>query len=238
MNKIVAIHQPNFFPWLGYFDKIVRSRIFILLDDVQFEKKGGTWTNRVKIAINKSAKWLTAPIDRAYHGTRAINEMQFASKAKWRRKLVETIRLNYKKASAFKECFPVIEELLSNKTNSIAKYNELSIRTLMRHLELQQTELRLSSSLPVGTTGTERLIELVKAVDGDAYLCGGGAAGYQQDQLFDDNRIKLVYQNFEHPVYSQFHSDSFIPGLSIIDALMNHGFSGVRELIVRAANCE
>ena len=77
MNRVVAIHQPNFFPWLGYFDKIARSDVFIFLDDVQFPKTGGVWSNRVKILIGGEARWSTAPIDRSFTGTRKICEMHF-----------------------------------------------------------------------------------------------------------------------------------------------------------------
>ena len=78
MIKVVAIHQPNFFPWLGYFDKIRRSDIFILLDDVQFSKTGGVWSNRVKVLINGEGRWLTAPVERNFHGTRNVNQMFFS----------------------------------------------------------------------------------------------------------------------------------------------------------------
>ena len=73
---IVAIHQPNFFPWLGFFDKIARADVFCLLDNVQFPKTGGTWINRVQLWINGKAAWATAPVDRSYSGVRRIREMQ------------------------------------------------------------------------------------------------------------------------------------------------------------------
>ena len=75
---LVAIHQPNFFPWLGYFDKIRRADFFILLDDVQYPKTGaGSWSNRVKVMINGEGRWLTAPVDRSFHGTRKTGAPRF-----------------------------------------------------------------------------------------------------------------------------------------------------------------
>jgi hypothetical protein len=85
MNKIVAIHQPNFFPWLGYFSKIARSDTFIFLDDVQFTKrKSGSWSNRVQLLIGDRSLWATAAIDRKYQGLREIREMRFRENDIWR----------------------------------------------------------------------------------------------------------------------------------------------------------
>jgi len=95
-NHTVAIHQPNFFPWLGYFDKIIRSNVFVFLDEVQFPKKGGSWSNRVKMLIAGEAKWVTASIERNYSGLRNINEMNFQAD-NWRVKMLKSLRTNYNK---------------------------------------------------------------------------------------------------------------------------------------------
>jgi hypothetical protein len=96
-QKIISIHQPNFFPWLGYFDKIAKADVFIFLDDVQFPKTGGVWTNRVKFIVSGEPNWITAPIDRNYSGTRNINEMQFLPNNSWRDKTRKSIENSYRK---------------------------------------------------------------------------------------------------------------------------------------------
>ncbi len=95
MNKTVAIHQPNFFPWLGYFAKIANSDVFVLLDDVQFPKKGGSWSNRVKLIISGETRWVTAAIDRKYHGTRTNRGMSFLQDITWREKSLKSIESKY-----------------------------------------------------------------------------------------------------------------------------------------------
>src|SRR5437870_1640848 len=119
---LVAIHQPSFFSWLGFYDKIRRSDIFVLLDSVQFPKTGGFWVNRVKVLINGIEHWLTVPVVRNYSGTRLINEMEINNSTHWCEKLVKTIDVNYKKAPYFDEVFPVILELLKNNTSNICDY--------------------------------------------------------------------------------------------------------------------
>ena len=102
MHRVVAIHQPNFFPWLGYFDKIRRSDVFVFLDDVQYQKTGGTWSNRVRILTNGEGRWLTAPIDRSFHGTRRVNEVRFLSGDNWRDMVLEKLHAYYSRAKYFR----------------------------------------------------------------------------------------------------------------------------------------
>ena len=70
-QRLVAIHQPNFLPWLGYFDKLARADVFILLDTVQFPKKAGSWMNRARLLVGGEPSWITVPVVRSYHGLRS-----------------------------------------------------------------------------------------------------------------------------------------------------------------------
>lgn len=227
----VAIHQPNFFPWLGYFDKISRSDVFIFLDDVQYQKTGGSWSNRVKVLINCEGRWLTAPVDRSFHGSRYINEMEFSSKENWRSKLIKSVASTYKRAPFFDEIYLVIGPLIQNPENNVAEYNIHAIKTLISALGYSTKSIIRSSDLRTESSSTERLIELIMGTHGQTYLCGGGSGDYQEDEAFDNAGIKLKYQNYLQPTYTQFGSQHFVAGLSIIDALMNLGFEGTRKLI-------
>jgi hypothetical protein len=230
-KPLVAVHQPNFFPWLGYFDKLARVDVFILLDDAQFPKMSrGTWVNRVRLLINGSPAWMTVPVDRSYHGAREIREMRINESVRWRNKMTKTIEASYGKASHFAEVFGAISELIQNPTDGLAAYNTAAIRALASALRLGPDKLVSSSELGVQQTGTERLVSLVKAVDGGAYLAGGGAAGYQEDELFAEAGIGLVAQEFRHPSYPQ-TVEPAVEGLSVIDALMNCGFEGTAALL-------
>lgn len=220
---IVAIHQPNFFPWLGYFHKIAHSDCFILLDDAQFPKKKGTWINRVRLLVAGKPKWVTAPIKRNYHGTLKINEMSFDDHEDWRKKAIKTLEMNYAKAEFFDENIEMVRSLMENRQDNIAEYNISVIKNLSSYIGLGHKRFVRSSEYSLGSTATQRLIDLVNAVGGNTYLSGNGAQGYQENALYPKHRIKLEFQNFNHPKYSQIRSNEFHPGLSIIDALMNLG---------------
>jgi hypothetical protein len=232
-NVIVAIHQPNFFPWFGFFNKIARSNLFILMDNVQYPKTGGTWTNRVAIIIDGQKHWLTVPVIRSFHGTQLVREIQINNSTPWRQKMLKTIQVSYPQAPFFEEIFPVIDKLVNNQTSSLADFNVHSIQQIMNLLHMDASKLVLGSTLESNGKATDLLISMIKSVGGTSYLCGGGASSYQEDQLFDHAGIQLIYQNYQHPVYPQKNTKEFVPGLSIIDALMNVGPDEVAKRFVQ-----
>lgn len=227
MSKIAAIHQPNFFPWLGYFDKIARCDTFVFFDDVQFPKTGGTWTNRVKVLIAGEAKWLTASVDRQYHGTRKINEMTFLPNSPWRMQLIKVLQHEYRRHPFYAETMDTLIPLIMNPENNIAEYNIQAVTSLAMALGMDASKLRRSSAYCTTGTSNELLCSITQAVGAETYLCGGGADGYQEPAVFDSHGIRLQYQHFRHPVYSQNRRSTFMPGLSTIDAVMNLGFDAL-----------
>lgn len=221
-NKICAIHQPNFFPWLGYFDKIKRSDRFIILDDVQLPKKGGGWSNRVAVNVQDKSSWITAPINRP-KGLWNINETTFMQ-SNWRGKIIKTLQANYSKTPYFKEHKDFIFELISYGNNNLSEYNINAILKICAFLEIDiKDKIVKSSDFGFSASSNELLIDLTKAVECDTYMAGGGADGYQIIEKFKDKNIDFIYQDFKHPVYPQHGTKDFIKGLSIIDYIFNVG---------------
>lgn len=221
MSKIVAIHQSNYLPWLGYFDKIKKSDIFIFMDNVQYTR--GSWINRCWIKNSQGKQWLTIPITTSGVFGQTIAEAKIDHKTDWVSAHLETIETNYKKTPYFGKFFPQIKEILEQKIESLAELNIKLIEKITELLRLQAEFIR-GSTLNVSGKATDLLIDMVKAVGGDTYLCGDGAGGYQEDEKFSKNNLKLTYQNFKHPIYPQ-RFGGFIPGLSVIDFLFNVGNS-------------
>ncbi len=228
----VAIHQPNFLPWLGFFDKLVRAQAFVFLDDAVLTQTGGSWTNRCRIRVAESPAWLTIPVRDQERGRIPIGRMTLAD-GPWRRKLIETLRIGYARAPHFRPVFELVAPLIEARAQSLADYNEGAVRALCRAMGISCEHTVRASAFGVTSTATQRLVDLVRAAGGCTYLSGDGAGGYQEPELFAAHGVGLELQAFAHPVYSQ-RWQPFCPGLSVVDALMNEGFEAVGAWLRRA----
>ncbi len=223
MAGLVAIHQPNFFPWLGYFDKIRRADAFVFLDGVSYPRSGssgmGSWVNRVRLNIQGEARWATCPLKRLALG-QLILAAEIDDAQPWRRNLVRTLAANYSKAPHFDEAMTLLRPLIDRPEANLAAFNIAAITAIAAHLGLSTRFVRQSES-PHEGAATPLLISLVKAAGGDAYLAGGGAADYQEDELFAERGVRLIAQNFSQTAYGD--PSRWLPGLSVIDYLMHDG---------------
>jgi len=223
---LVAIHQPNYLPWLGYFAKIAAADVFIFLDDVQFSK--GSYTNRVQIARDGKSVWLTLPI-RCDFGDE-ISAVKIA-RDDWARSHGDMLKQAYRKADHFRQVWPDIERFLGQAEGNLADINAGLIGKFVEKLGLN---VRFESSSEMDAKSTkpdERLVELVSMVDPQGiYLSGKGGAKYQTEDTFSDRGIELQYLGFSSPEYAR-SGDLFIPGLSIVDAVFHLGWEGTSELL-------
>ena len=228
---IVAIHQPNFLPWLGWFDKLARADVFVLLDNVALQRTGGSYVNRVEMLVSGRRTWLTVPVVRGAAARERISEARIVASIPWRRKMRRAIEQSYARAPYFGEIMPVLDAWLESGEDRLASLNLAGIREMARLVGLDGQRMVRASELDVTGAGTELLINVVRAVGGDIYLCGGGAGGYQDDARFTEAGLTLQYQDFRHPTYPQMNVGRFEAGLSIVDALMNCGSSGTARLL-------
>jgi hypothetical protein len=220
MSQICAIHQPNFFPWLGYFEKIRRADLFVFLDGVAYPKSGNSmssWVNRVRIAVNGEAVWIRAPVIRE-SGEQIIRKVGLDDSTPWREKILRTLEINYRQAPRFEQCIALIGPLIRHRCEMLADYNVNAVTSLAAALGLQRRFVR-QSELDAKGHATELLVNLVRGIGATTYLSGDGAEGYQKDDLFASNGIHLQRLNFTPRPYVA--PPAFIPGLSVIDFLMN-----------------
>jgi hypothetical protein len=232
-SVLVAIHQPNFFPWLGYFDKIARADVFVFMDNVQFPRSSrGTWINRVKLNIGGRAAWVTCPVKRP-EGLQIVHEVTIDDAQPWRKKLAKSVECSYGRTPFFSECFPLFMELIEHPQSTLVDFNVNAIRKICESLGMDTGKLAMGSDLNCKSSSTDLLIEMTEAVGGSSYLCGGGAEGYQENEKITATGVKLVYQNFAHPMYPQWGAKEFVPGLCIMDAIFNLGFEATAAIFRR-----
>lgn len=221
-SRTVAIHQPNYIPWLGYFYKMWESDIFVLLDNVQFPR-GQSFAARNKIKTSGGPAWLTIPITvpSGESGKVPYTEARFASN-KWKRKHLRTLQMNYKRASYYEDIYPTLEKLIEKHTN-FTELNISLIDWISYYLEIEVELVKLSNLLDEFGDKTELIVDICKELRANVYLSGtGGGKNYTDQTLLHEHGIELRYSQFEHPKYPQLW-DGFEPNLSIIDLLFNCG---------------
>lgn len=227
---IMAAHQPNFFPWLGFFNKIHMADVFVILDDVQMVKTGSTWFNRSYFLMNGEARFFTVSVSRP-SGTVLIKDAKIIDE-KWSKRFLSTLESAYRRHPFYDENIGSIIQLIDSSSNDLCSLNKSVINHFVTIFDLKKTSIRYSSDLSIETASTQRLIDISKRVGCDAYLEGGGATGYQEDSLFHSQGVSLIKQNFVHPSYPQKGSPQFVMGLSVLDALFNCGIDETKKLII------
>lgn len=214
---IIAIHQPNYLPWIGFFDKLDQSDKFVLLDKAFFTKS--EYIHRNNIKTPQGSHTLTVPVS---NKDAPINEVRIAFDKSWKNQHWKVIESNYKKCPYWNKYKDGIEEIYNNKWEHLSTFNITIIKYLKRVLNIS-SELYVESEFGLDFgKGNARNSNIVSHLKGDIYLSGNGARVYNDVSEFEKKQIQLVYQNFTHPTYTQ-RWGSFIPNLSIIDMLFNCG---------------
>lgn len=222
---IIAVHQPQYLPWLGYFDKIDRADAFVLLDTVQFKKN--EWQNRNRIKTAGGPQWLTVPV--IYKFPQRINEVAINNRDRWQHRQRQAIISNYKKAPYWNYIFPFTEEIFTRIWDYLTPMNIFVVKRLAELLGIS-TPLYVASDLAAFPDDPdERLIAITKHLGGDTYLAGSGGRDYMDLDQFEQNGIKVLFQEYRHPVYEQLFGE-FAPFMSVLDLLFNHGQESLRIL--------
>jgi len=214
---IVYVHQPEYIPWLGFFDKLLRCDLYVIYDDAQFQHGG--FHNRNRVRTPESWIWLTVPINHGH--PQKINAVKIAS-TPWTEKQLNIISNLYRKTPYFKDYYPTLKDALTQHHQSLANLNIHLIKTIANMLGAK-IEVTRSSKLPhFDKDKNSKLIEFCKFTGADTYLCGSGGRSYVDAARFQNEGVKLLWHSYHHPVYRQVY-DGFQPNMSIIDLLFNMG---------------
>jgi hypothetical protein len=216
---ILSAHQPAYLPWLGYFDKILRSDIFVYLDSVQFEK--GSFINRNKIKTANGPTMLTIPLKLQGYKEVGIGDIQVDNSQNWQHKHLKSISLSYRKATRFEECFSKLEKLYKDKSDLLSDICLTQLRFWLQEFSIN-TKVVCSRGLPVKSKKSDLVFDLCRHFIANDYLSGPLGKHYLKESDFFANDIKVTYQDYKHPVYPQLYGD-FLPSMGIIDFYMNSG---------------
>ena len=214
----LAIHQPQYLPWLGYLAKWAAADVFVFLDTVQYEKNG--WQNRNRIKTATGPRWLTVPVH-ARLGT-PLGEVTVDAVQPWGDNHLRAIEHAYAAAPHLARHRPALRDLYARKWERLVPLAVTSAEWLARALGIT-TPAHLASTLDVvAAEPTERLIALCRAVGADTHLAGRDGVRYLDVARFASADIAVLYQDYAHPTYAQLHGE-FAPHCCGLDLLLTHG---------------
>ncbi|MEN6461783.1 MAG: WbqC family protein [Syntrophomonas sp.] len=228
----VAMMQPSFIPWQGYFELILKSDVFVILDDFQFSYQ--SYHQRNRLFVNKEQfDWYSVPVKKDVSFKSPLNQVKINEATSWREKMWKRIKANYSKAAYYSVIAPWIEAWLLEPAQTLSSQNTAFIKFVSELLDYRG-EFRFSSQLSSTKVRSERVAELLHWCGAKTYFCARGSFNYMlEDKVFPLPDIAVILQNHQPVPYEQVGSkNDFIPYLSILDALMNIGPEHTRKCVL------
>tara|TARA_R110001592_G_scaffold247221_2_gene509292 strand:+ start:458 stop:1132 length:675 start_codon:yes stop_codon:yes gene_type:complete len=215
---VISIHQPNYIPWIGFFNKILLSDTYVVFDDVQYPR-GKDYANRNQIKTNNGKMWLTVPI---IGKGKLWNQVEI-NKNGWVDKHLTNIKSFYKKTPYFENYYSDLEKIYLKNHNLLINLNLDLIKYFLNILN-KKSNIILSSNIKTDLKGLDKILFILKSLNATKYISGSGEGSkrYINQDIFNNQNIELIWQNYEHPKYSQQFKD-FIPYMSILDLIFNEG---------------
>ena len=222
---LVAIHQPLYFPWLGYLDRMARADLFVILDHVQFERRN--YQNRASILLEGEPRWLTVPVVQVSQKELIIDKMVDNSaegSREWGPTHFKTLRYAYRKAPHFERYAARLQQILEARWDKLLDLDLATMEFLREALEIR-TPLKLSSQMKPEGARSELLLNICRSLGpGSTFLGGmGGSRRYLDKEAFAAANVGVQWQDFQHPVYPQCGAGAFVPGQTALDLLFNAG---------------
>lgn len=215
---IVAIHQPQYLPWIGYIHKLVTADAFCFLDNVQYKKN--EWQNRNRIKTAEGWQWLTVPV--RYRFPQQIDDVAIDNNTPWQKKHRHALHTNYRRSAFFDEVWAALAEGFHRRWQRLADVNIFFVERICDYLGLGAKLRVRASRMTLRDDPTDRLIDICKSLGAGTYLSGPDGAGYMDLERFRSAGIQVVFQDFVPPAYPQ-QFNGFEPRLSIVDMLFNCG---------------
>lgn len=220
----VVISQPMFFPWVGMFEQIRLSDVYVHYIDVQFSK--GSFTNRVQIKTAQGTKWLTVPLIKP-RLEQAISEVRIDDTTDWRARHLGMLGRAYKDAPYCQDMLELVRQTYATGFETIDQLSIGSMNAILSYFGMANCARFFSSpSLNVQGHGSQRVLDIVRALGGDQYITGEGAKHYLEHPRFEESGIRVEYMAYQKTPYAQLHGE-FTPYVSALDLIANTGKDGI-----------
>lgn len=233
-GRVLVAHQAEFMPWLGFISKASMADVYFILDNSQYKNK--YFENRNKIRSNNEIGWiwLTAPVtsEKSYPN---LQDVSFVNYNFFKKKLIKTVEYSYRKAPFFTFYFEEFRAVIDSvKSDKLVDFNITIIKHAFDKFNIRVPIYTTSSLLEMGYNldgkASELVIQMCKIANANIYIQGQGGKKYHDRNRFKEEGIQLVFQKYEHPVYSQF-CGNFIPNMSFIDVLFNYSTENAIKLL-------
>lgn len=225
---VIGILQPGYLPWLGFFEQLYRSDLFVVYDDVQYDKQ--SWRNRNRIKTANGVQWLTVPVLLKFQEHPQVCEVRIDNSSNWRKKHLMSIRQSYARSPFFDAYIGIFEETFSRPWESLIDLDLHLMGRLAEALGIGGKKIVRSSALNLSGGRIDRLIDICNHFNADIFYEGAAGAGYIDQEDFKRHGVEVKFQEYRHPTYSQLHGE-FVPYLSVIDLLFNCGDKSLEILL-------
>lgn len=229
MSKSIVISQPYYFPWIGLFEQLIQSDIFVHYDDVQFSK--GHFQDRVQIKTENGFKWITVPKSNVKISQK-INEVRIDYSKNWQKSQLDFLKQNYRNAPFVNDMIGLVRMVFNENPVFISDVSITSIETVAGYFGLMDGRIFVKSSeikdIP-SSKKTERVLNICKYFNVDKYITGYGALKYFDFELFEKHNIEVCFVDYQIKEYKQLYGD-FNPYVSILDLIANIGREGIENI--------
>lgn len=228
----LAVMQPYFFPYIGYWQLMNAVDTYVIFDDVNFINRG--WVNRNKILFGGKTRYINLPLLGASQN-KLINEVKVNKEKKEMKRVMSIIKEAYRKAPFFDEVYPVVKEILNSEADTVSTFIADSFRFMCLYLGIG-TERFMSSNIDKDTSlkGEDKIIDICEKLGADHYINAIGGIGLYHAYKFKEHGMELSFLKTEEKVYKQFGND-FVGNLSIIDVMMFNSREDVRWMLNKYA---
>lgn len=232
MHKRVVISQSMYFPWVGMLEQVRLGDVFVHYDDVQFTRG---FYNRVQVKSSRGPQWITVPL-RDQHRGQHINQVLIDERADWRSQHRDILRQAYLKSPFCDDMLALVDRVYEMPATTLADVSRASLMALADYYDLVGKNNYVDSmSLGICGASSQRLLDIMLAVQGNIYITGHGARNYLDHQLFERSGIAVQYMQYRCIPYLQLHGD-FTPYVTALDLVANCGQDGVRVIQSESIN--